>query len=105
MDRQMIELIFSHIKDLGAEGAEAFYWYLGIYYGYNIFKTIIIASVVCLIVIVVKRIFQVSIFGSKIADKIHQDALNQYGSCYNRRELEAVESFVNNAIKNHNKDK
>lgn len=93
MNKEMIDLIFSHIQGLGAEGAELFKLYLGLYYGYNLICGIMVLSGIYLIVRHIRSICMDQTFHIDQCKRVHR---LYFGTEYNpscgwdRKELDTV---------------
>jgi hypothetical protein len=57
MDKELIDLIFTHIKGLGQGGGELLKWYLLAHYGYNLLIALSWVSALYLVVSRLKQIF------------------------------------------------
>ena len=102
MDKEMINLIFSHIKDLGAEGADLFQLYILAHYGVNILIGLIITGGLYLISRAVIRAVCAHDRRVECFDQINS-AINNSGRCVTDKEHQDVYSFINKAIEKHKK--
>jgi len=102
MDKEMINLIFSHIKDLGAEGADLFQLYIGLYYGVDILNGIMTLLGVYMLLKMVYMIISSYSFGWDIVNTIHKETGGKQFIHY-QFEKRAVRSFIDKALEKHKK--
>ncbi len=98
----MINLIFSHIKDLGAEGADLFQLYIVLHYGINILNGIMVLVGICMLLILAFRIISSLNTSIDIVNRVHRQ-LGGCGDPYYEHEKRAVRSFIDKAIEKHKK--
>jgi len=73
MDKELIDLIFTHIKGLGEGGAEMLKWYLLAYYGYSIANILLIGGSLVYII----RFIAIKIHSGASVISLHAETLRE----------------------------
>jgi len=58
MEKEMLEMIFTYINQLGAEGAEVFKYYLVAVYGIGLINSLLVAAVIIFITMKLYKLFR-----------------------------------------------